>query len=653
MCVVCVTVAGTVFVASQITPIEVLSDFSSTQRTLASFSGSSSSLSAAQKSQIKTLVNGSPNSETVVCTGFTQQGASKATVATAKNRSQAACDYAKRIKPSLKTTVLTRVTTARSNAGKVTVQVRTPKQETISLPEKPASTTTIPVENTPCTKVGEKVFVSNGYMKCFWQGGAYTEPISKQIFWRFFDTKKLQTSKSNNYATTPVENASCTGSGDTFDVAGGLLVCRYVHGKKLQWIRINNIKSSFTNPKSPVPLDVCRLQMSASNADRTGRNSGAGQVGFPMTNTTKNGMDPKGVNEVLIVPVDFPDFQGTGSPKQQLDYDVKWMLDWYNYFSNGQAKFNVTTMDKWFRMSKPRSGYETDGKSQDGLSAESNFIQGRQAQQFIDEITREIDLRKFSTVYIFYPDGEYTIEDLIVRNYKFKVKEGEKNLNFFSWGNNLEAGENLKWVFYIHETIHDFNIIGHAPGNGWPFGIMTNNTGISYAMNPWEQFLLDWLPENQIYCDDINTLKTTTISLSPMEREDKQTKMAVIKISPTKAVVIESHGIDKWSSFNTGDRSFPPGFYSVMAYVVDLDKAAAPQVKSDGDGLSNQYNAWAVWARVLGGKSTEYPYYPAAFGEDIYSATAVLGDSFEVEGVRIKFVGTGDYETIEISKIRP
>jgi hypothetical protein len=29
---------------------------------------------------------------------------------------------------------------------------------------------------------------------------------------------------------------------------------------------------------------------------------------------------------------------------------------------------------------------------------------------------------------------------------------------------------------------------------------------------------------------------------------------------------------------------------------------------------------------------------------------AVLGDSFVIEGVRIKFVGTGDYETIEISK---
>ena len=562
---------------------------------------------------------------------------------------------------SCKTIGITSVTSGRTftcvKSGKKLVWNRGVAIKAVSPIATPQPQVDIPKENTPCPMVGQKVFVTGGYFKCFWKGSAQDEnsgvqgEIAKQIFWRFFDTPKISTTKSNSYSVKPVENAPCAASGDSYDIAGGILECRWVSGKKLRWIKINTVKKTFANAKSPVPIDVCKLQMSASSADRTGRNSGAGQVGFPFVNTIKNGMNPKGTNEILIIPIDFPDFEGIGSPKQQLEYDKKWLVDWYNYFSNGQAKFNVTTVDKWFRMSKPRSGYPTDGKTINGLDSAANGNQGRQAQAFIDEITKDIDLRKFSTIYTFYPDGEYTHSDLIVRNHKFTLKEGEKNLNFFSWGKNLEAGENLKWVYFIHETLHDFNIIGHAPGNGWPFGIMANNTGVSYAINAWEQFLLDWLPENQIYCDDINTLKPTVISLSPMEREDKQTKMAVIKISPTKAVVVESHGIDKWSSFNTGDRSFPPGFYSVMAYVVDLDKAAAPPNNSDGTALSNQNQAWAVWAKVVGGKSTKYPYFAAAFGEDIYSTTAVLGDSFETEGVRIKFVGSGDYETIEISKI--
>jgi hypothetical protein len=127
MCVVCVTVAGTVVVASQITPIQVLSDFTSAQKTLTSFAGSSSALSAKQRSEIKVLVDGSPEADAVVCTGLTLKGASRSVITTARTRAKASCDYAKRLNPFLETTVVTRTTSSRTNAGRVTVQVRTPK----------------------------------------------------------------------------------------------------------------------------------------------------------------------------------------------------------------------------------------------------------------------------------------------------------------------------------------------------------------------------------------------------------------------------------------------------------------------------------------------------------------------------------------------
>lgn len=286
-----------------------------------------------------------------------------------------------------------------------------------------------PKENTACSRIGEKIIGVNGYMKCFWQGGLRGE-ISEQIFWRYFPITKTSSTKSNNYTTTPAQNANCKNSGDTFNVKGGYLECRWTNGQKLKWIKINNIRKTFINAKSPVSINVCKLQNNASNADRSGRNSGAGVVGFPLINSDKNGMYLDGNNEVLIVPVDFPDFPGNVDPKKQLDYDIKWLKDWYNYFSNGKSVFNVTTVDRWLRMPKARSSYPTDGKSD---AADSNGVQGRQGQAFIDEISKEIDLRKFSTVYIYFPDGEYTLNDLIVRNHNFKIKEGEKRLNFFSW----------------------------------------------------------------------------------------------------------------------------------------------------------------------------------------------------------------------------
>lgn len=512
----------------------------------------------------------------------------------------------------------------------------------------PTPQVTLPLEGTPCPKLGEKVFGNNGFMKCVWGGGP-TNDFLKNVRWRFFTIAKVSTAKSNTYATTPVEKASCTNSGDTFDVSGGILECRWVNGGKLQWIRINTVKTAFANAKSPVPIEVCKLQNSASVADRTGRNSGSGLVGFPLVDSDKNRMYLKGTNEVLIVPIDFPDFPGGNEVRAQLEYDKKWMTDWYQYFSDGQSKFNITTIDRWLRMPKERSAYPSDAKTKEAYAANHGRAMADQAQPFIDEISKEVDLRKFSTVYFFYPDGEITFVDFIIRNQTFKIKEGEVRLNVFSWGKNLEGMETLKWSYYIHETLHDFNISMHAPGNGWPLSIGTNQSGISLALNPWEQFLFDWLPSDQIYCDDAATLNKATVSLSPVEREDRQTKMAVIKLSPTKAIVVESHGIDKWSDFKFGDRAFPPGFYSVMAYIVDLDKNAAPPINSDGTSRGNDEWAWAVWQRVDGLPSNRFD-VSVGDRKNLADYVAVLGDSFVIEGVRIKFVATGDYETIEISK---
>jgi hypothetical protein len=505
----------------------------------------------------------------------------------------------------------------------------------------------LPVEGTSCAKIGDKIVGSNGFMKCVWGGGP-TVDFLKNVQWRYYPITKLSSSKSNNYTTTPVEKAPCTASGDTYDVAGGFLECRWIAGGKLQWIKINTTRSTFVNAKSPVSIDMCKLQNSASSADRTGRNS-SGYVGFPLVNTDRHRMNLKGTNEVLIVPIDFPDFPGGNEVLAQLEYDKKWMTDWFEYFSNGQSKFNLSTVDTWLRMPKERSAYPSDAKTVDAFAADHGRRMANQAQPFIDEITKVVDLRKFSTVYFFYPNGEITFVDFIIRNQWFKAKEGDVQLNLFSWGKNLEGMETLKWAYYIHETMHDFGISMHAPGNGWPLSIGTNQSGISLALNPWEQFLFDWLPADQIYCDDIASLKTATISLSPVEREDRQTKMAVIRLTTTKAIVVESHGIDKWSNFKFGDREFPPGFYSVMAYVVDLDKNVAPPINSDGTSLGNDDWAWAVWQKVQGGRSNQFN-VNVGDRKNLADYVAVLGDSFVIEGVRIKFVATGDYETIEISK---
>jgi hypothetical protein len=460
----------------------------------------------------------------------------------------------------------------------------------------------------------------------------------------------------------------CDLTGDLFDVSGGYLECRYVKGGLLQWVKINSPVKNFANAKSPNGVDVCKLQNSAVPA-KSGRDQGQ-VAGFPFE--TRDYMnykvDQRNVHKALIVGVDFPELRGVDADlKAANDYDKRMMTEWYSYYSGGDFVMETTSIDYWLHAPKKASTYSLKG-TYDGLAADANAKRDGITQEMIDLITLEIDLSKFQTIYLIFPDGELTLDtDWVVRNRPYKIKEGKTiNVNFFGWGLANEMMVTMRWAYYVHETLHDFPIIGHAPGNGWPFNIMTNQSGISMAMNPWEQFRLGWISDDQIYCTERSKLTKTELILSPLEREDKQTKFVVIKLSETKAIGIEAHGIDKWSSFDTNGRAFPPGFYGIMAYTIDLNDAGAPPINIlggsiDGDNGNNpNYPRWAYFQKVDGKASLLSPsIWQGPKGENFYDGAephlenyvALLGDSFTFEGIKITVVATGDYETIEITKL--
>lgn len=528
----------------------------------------------------------------------------------------------------------------------------------------PASNTTSPVtvedkdlpkQGTTCTLPGQKIVTSYGFIRCDWEGGY-------KIAWHEHRVPLLSNSKSNNYKVVPVAGQSCMQSGDTYDVSAGYLECRYVSGGKLLWMKINSAKSSFTNVSSPSGNEICRLKNSDIDVSKLPENTRGGMrdlsslAGFPAVG--RNGWVNPGSSKALVVGVDFPELRGNDSDLKKLNAnDKKMMENWFAYFSNGKKSYDLTTVDKWFHAPKSAKSYSQD-YSVDSRGADGNSIHDAVNQEMVDLITKDIDLTPFNTLFIIFPDGEITLDrDWVSRNRPVKTKEGIKNINIFGWGKDNELMSTMRWAYYIHEVGHDAPWIGHAPGNGWPFGIMAQQSGISMSPFSWEQFLMNWLPENQIYCIDKNSLTKSVVSLTPMEREDKQTKMAVIKLSKTKAIVVESHGVDKWSSFNKNDRRYPGGFYGVMAYVVDIQSSVAPPVEADGraiiddTGNDPKYPRWAYWQRIDGSTSflADFDYRSGSESYNKYIAT--LGDTFTIDGVKIKLTGAGDYETIEITKL--
>lgn len=97
-----------------------------TQRTLASFDSSSTSLSNQQKAQIKAAVESNPSADKFVCTGIRFVSQPMSENIKVRKRAKAACDYAKSLNPSLSTWFQNKPTQARSYAGKVLLTIKTP-----------------------------------------------------------------------------------------------------------------------------------------------------------------------------------------------------------------------------------------------------------------------------------------------------------------------------------------------------------------------------------------------------------------------------------------------------------------------------------------------------------------------------------------------
>jgi hypothetical protein len=102
-------------------------EYSAEQKTLASFSGSVTTLTTKQKEQIFAAVKANPNAEKFICTGIRYYDQSMSVNITVRKRAKAACEYALKLNPNLSTWFQNKPTQARSYAGKVLLTIKSPK----------------------------------------------------------------------------------------------------------------------------------------------------------------------------------------------------------------------------------------------------------------------------------------------------------------------------------------------------------------------------------------------------------------------------------------------------------------------------------------------------------------------------------------------
>lgn len=356
-----------------------------------------------------------------------------------------------------------------------------------------------------------------------------------------------------------------------------------------------------------VPKSACQL---VDQVTPTRGLSADVSAGFPRVRTR---LQSYGRIRALIVPIDFSDIPGVDNAVALFTPIANNVRDFYFTQSYGRLTFDFSVLPNWLRMPFLATKYNM------GAAVGAGDPGGYRAE--IVALTESlIDYNDYDAVYFMVPRqtpmsvigwGPAITGPITTRN-GYITNGANSGADMFLAGNG--AGADWKWM--AHETGHAFGLydedLDHASATLGNWGVMANNwsTG-AIEHNGWDRYLLGWLSDTQATCLPKHRLTTagTTVTLNPLVRQNTETKVAMVPLSTSKILVLESRkreGLDLIAAGREG----------VLAYTVDMKVG---QLKG---GYQTQRRAG----------STDRNFEDAALR---------AGDSLTIDGITVNVVQTG------------
>jgi len=251
------------------------------------------------------------------------------------------------------------------------------------------------------------------------------------------------------------------------------------------------------------------------------------------------------VNAVMLF-VDFPNAPATESTQSAYDTAANGASQYYAAQSYGRVMLNITPVLKWYRMSRPDSGYGF-GRGQFTFLEHLAYM-----QEAVNHADADVDFSKYQVVYVVSTKNAPTINYSPAfdanHNPSFALKaDGNLIYGGAAIGSDIYVPD-WHWRVLAHETGHVFgmpdyyDIPGFDPNNyqhqfhytgGWTI-MSWNTTGAEFFA--WDKYREGWIDPSQVRCQD--TAGSTTETITPVERPGG-IKMIVAKTGPSTAVVAE------------------------------------------------------------------------------------------------------------------
>ncbi|MGZ5199113.1 MAG: DUF4214 domain-containing protein [Telluria sp.] len=398
----------------------------------------------------------------------------------------------------------------------------------------------------------------------------------------------------------------------TLDVA---IVAATPAAKKLQ----DDLTALANEPVSAFkPTSMCQLldQVTPNRSFSTDLSAG-----FPKVRIR---LPSYGHLRALIVPVDFPDLGGKDDPAAFFTPLANNMRDFYLKQSYGRLAFDFDLVPNWVHLPFSPSQYGISSGNGSG-----DFTSYRAA--IIAMTEKQIDYSKYDAVYFLVPKEmplaqmgygpAITGPTWTSTGYVVNGATGGADM-YYNESHNVVGGQ---WKWMAHETGHAFGLydedLNHASQTLGFWSIMAQNwSNHAIEHNGWDRYLQGWLPEEQVACLPKTglTSKGTSVMLSPLVRQTVDVKAAMVPLSASKILVMESRR-------NEGYDQIAAGHEGVLVYTVDMTLGTL------GGGYRTQ--------RRVG--STDPNFEDAALH---------TGDSITVEGVTVSVTASGtDGDTVKVS----
>ena len=329
------------------------------------------------------------------------------------------------------------------------------------------------------------------------------------------------------------------------------------------------------------PLDQCRLK-------ETKNIYWEGAKGFPARSANAS----TGRVKIAIIPVDFANAPGKGSPARIYKDDIRLMNKWAKHFSRGKMSYDIEfNAPKWIRAPKGAQWYTC---SQCKGAIKELRPKDEAVQELIATADDAYDFTGVEMIYFVFPAlAEEKFGTTVYGfNVPFTTDEGPIKASVYGeMGGVVRAKPDRTkiWDHAIHELLHFQGFVGHGPSNHTGHFITVDQWGPSKAVTSWEAFLNGWFGQNEILClDKAKISKDVSITMSSVDTFGPRKESVMIRLNEEELIVVERRERGPFTNIDSiGTAGLRDGF---TAYRVNVN---ADKYRDDSDTKSDERNFWS------------------------------------------------------------